>query len=40
MIRNAGIEPHIIEYLVTPPDRATLVSLIARIVGGVHKRRW
>ena len=30
MIRNAGIEPTIIEYLKTPPDRATLVALIAR----------
>ncbi len=29
LIRNAGIEPTIIEYLRTPPDRATLVSLIA-----------
>lgn len=30
MIRNAGIEPEIIEYLKTPPDRATLKDLIAR----------
>ncbi|MDB5960287.1 MAG: arsC [Massilia sp.] len=30
LIRNAGIEPLIIEYLKTPPDRATLVDLIAR----------
>jgi len=29
MIRNAGIEPHVIEYLKTPPDRATLTALIA-----------
>jgi arsenate reductase (glutaredoxin) len=29
LIRNAGIEPTIIEYLKTPPDRATLESLIA-----------
>nr|WP_298123090.1 arsenate reductase (glutaredoxin) [uncultured Pseudoxanthomonas sp.] len=29
LIRNAGIEPHVIEYLRTPPDRATLLSLIA-----------
>ncbi|MCX5591655.1 arsenate reductase (glutaredoxin) [Alcaligenes endophyticus] len=28
MIRNAGIEPTIIEYLKTPPDRPTLLSLI------------
>jgi len=31
MIRNAGIEPTVIEYLRTPPDRATLESLIARM---------
>lgn len=30
MIRNAGIEPEVIEYLKTPPDRATLKSLIER----------
>ena len=30
MIRNAGIEPVIIEYLKTPPSRSTLKDLIAR----------
>jgi arsenate reductase len=30
MIRNAGIEPEIIEYLKNPPDRTTLKSLIER----------
>ena len=30
LIRNAGIEPVIIDYLRAPPDRATLVDLIAR----------
>jgi len=30
MIRNAGIEPVIIEYLKTPPDREVLKNLIAR----------
>jgi arsenate reductase len=30
LIRNAGIEPQVIEYLQTPPDRATLVDLISR----------
>lgn len=30
MIRNAGIEPHVVEYLKTPPSRAKLVELIAR----------
>jgi arsenate reductase (glutaredoxin) len=31
MIRNAGIEPHVVEYLKTPPSRALLVSLIGRM---------
>ena len=31
MIRNAGIEPHVIEYLKTPPPRAMLERLIARM---------
>lgn len=30
LIRNAGIEPTVIEYLKTPPTRSTLVDLIAR----------
>ena len=30
MIRNAGIEPHVIEYLKTTPSRALLVELIDR----------
>lgn len=30
LIRNAGIEPQVIEYLQTPPDRATLIDLISR----------
>ena len=30
MIRNAGIEPHVIEYLKTPPSRTMLVQLIER----------
>ena len=29
MIRNSGAEPEVIEYLKTPPDRATLLALIA-----------
>ena len=29
LIRNSGTEPEVIEYLKTPPDRATLVALIA-----------
>ena len=30
MIRNAGIEPRVVEYLKTPPSRALLVELIDR----------
>jgi len=30
MIRNAGIEPHVIEYLKTPLSRELLLQLIAR----------
>jgi arsenate reductase (glutaredoxin) len=30
LIRNAGIEPRVVEYLVAPPSRETLVALIAR----------
>ena len=29
LIRNSGAEPTVIEYLKTPPDRATLMALIA-----------
>lgn len=31
LIRNAGIEPAVIEYLKTPPDGPTLEALIARM---------
>ncbi|MFZ0127160.1 MAG: arsenate reductase (glutaredoxin) [Xanthobacteraceae bacterium] len=31
LIHNAGIEPHVIEYLKTPPTRALLVQLIKRM---------
>ena len=31
LIRNSGDEPHVIEYLKTPPSRAELVALIAAI---------
>ena len=31
MIRNAGIEPHVIEYLKSSPSRAMLQALIARM---------
>lgn len=30
MIRHAGIEPHVVEYLKTPPSRAMLVELLNR----------
>ena len=30
LIRNAGIEPHVVEYLKAPPARALLVELIDR----------
>ena len=31
LIRDAGIEPTVIEYLKTPPDRATLKDLLRRM---------
>mgnify|MGYP001176859428 FL=1 len=31
MIRNTGVEPHVVEYLKTPPSRAMLTQLIARM---------
>jgi arsenate reductase (glutaredoxin) len=31
LIRNAGIEPAVIEYLETPPDRSTLESLLSKL---------
>jgi len=30
MIRNAGIEPHVVDYVKTPPSRAMLESLMER----------
>ena len=36
LIRNAGIDPTVIEYLKTPPDRATFESLIQSM--GVRPR--
>ena len=30
MIRNSGIEPHVVEYLKTPPSRSMLEQLIER----------
>ena len=37
LIRNAGIEPTVIEYLKTPPDRTTLEALISRM--GISPRQ-
>ncbi len=31
LIRNAGVEPHVVEYLKTPPSRHTLLDLIGRM---------
>ena len=31
LIRNAGVEPHVVEYLKTPPVRELLVTLIERM---------
>ncbi|MFC0810482.1 ArsC/Spx/MgsR family protein, partial [Ensifer sp. P24N7] len=31
MIRNAGIEPHVVEYLKTPPSRRLLEQLVVRM---------
>ena len=36
LIRNAGVEPAVIEYLKTPPDRVTLETLIQRM--GIRPR--
>jgi arsenate reductase len=36
MIRNAGIEPHVVEYLKTPPSRALLEQLVARMGTGAR----
>lgn len=31
LIRNAGVEPHVIEYLKTPPTRDLLMRLVGRM---------
>ena len=31
LIRNAGIAPTVVEYLKSPPDRATLIDLLRRM---------
>ncbi len=37
LIRNAGIEPHIVEYLKTPPTRLLLRQMIERMGVGVRQ---
>ena len=37
LIRNTGAEPTVVEYLKTPPDRATLENLIAALGLPVRK---
>jgi arsenate reductase len=42
LIRNAGIEPLIVEYLKSPPSRATLINLLSRMampVRGLLRRK-
>jgi arsenate reductase len=42
LIRNTGEEPHVIEYLKTPPSRDELVSLVGRMgipVRGLLRRK-
>ena len=36
LIRNSGVEPEVIEYLKTPPDKATLQALISAM--GINPR--
>ncbi len=36
LIRNAGIEPHVVEYLKSPPSRALLENLLARAGLGIR----
>lgn len=36
MIRNAGIEPHVVEYLKTPPSRTMLACLLQRMGMGAR----
>jgi arsenate reductase len=36
LIRNAGVEPHVIEYLKTPPTKVMLRQLIDRMAVSVH----
>lgn len=37
LIRHVGIEPHVVEYLKTPPSRALVASLVQRMGGSVRE---
>ena len=36
LIRNTGVEPEIVEYLITPPSRETLLALAAQMATPVR----
>ncbi|MBD3831794.1 arsenate reductase (glutaredoxin) [Brevundimonas bullata] len=36
LIRHVGIEPHVIEYLKTPPSRAMILALVERMCVPLH----
>jgi len=36
LIRHLGVEPHVVEYLKTPPSRALVASLVQRMGGSVR----
>ena len=36
LIRHVGIEPHVVEYLKTPPSRALVAQLVERMGGSVR----
>ena len=38
LIRNAGVEPHVVEYLKSPPSRAMLLQLAERTERGSISR--
>ena len=37
LIRHVGVEPHVVEYLKTPPSRTMVAWLAERFDGGVHE---
>jgi arsenate reductase len=36
LIRHVGIEPHVVEYLKTPPSRALVAQMVERMGGSVR----